>query len=303
MTDYTKTVDFAAKDALLTGNPAKLVKGTEIDTEFNNIATAVATKIEASDALGTPTSGTLTNCTGLPISTGVSGLGSNVATFLATPSSANLASAVTDETGSGALVFATSPTLVTPLLGTPTSGTLTNCTGLPISTGISGLAANVATFLATPSSANLATALTDESGTGTVMLGTASTAFTPTLYDASTGGNAASISATRATYAIIGGRCKGSIELVNITTAGMTAGNQLFIRDMPVAAGGSGGQFLCPMGSSATTSTTGSIHGRISSGQTYISVVDQTTTGSTALTVAALSSGTADLLVSFDYPI
>ena len=62
-------------------------------------------------ALGTATSGTLTNCTGLPISTGVSGLGTGVATFLATPSSANLASAVTDETGSGALVFATTPTL------------------------------------------------------------------------------------------------------------------------------------------------------------------------------------------------
>jgi hypothetical protein len=54
-------------------------------------------------------------------------------TFAATPSSANLASLVTDETGSGALVFATSPTLVTPALGTPASGTLTNCTGLPVS--------------------------------------------------------------------------------------------------------------------------------------------------------------------------
>jgi hypothetical protein len=42
--------------------------------------------------------------------------------------SAQLATAVTDETGSGALVFATSPTLVTPVLGTPTSGTLSNCT-------------------------------------------------------------------------------------------------------------------------------------------------------------------------------
>jgi len=67
--------------------------------------------------LGTPASGTLTNCTGLPIATGVANLGAGVATFLATPSSANLAAAVTDETGSGALVFGTSPTLVTPTLG------------------------------------------------------------------------------------------------------------------------------------------------------------------------------------------
>jgi hypothetical protein len=75
--------------------------------------------------LGTPQSGTLTNCTGLPVSTGVSGLGTGVATFLATPSSANLRSAVTDETGTGALVFATSPTLVTPTLGVATATTVT----------------------------------------------------------------------------------------------------------------------------------------------------------------------------------
>ena len=67
--------------------------------------------------LGTPASGTLTNCTGLPIATGVANLGAGMATFLTTPSSANLASAVTGETGSGALVFGTSPTLVTPTLG------------------------------------------------------------------------------------------------------------------------------------------------------------------------------------------
>jgi hypothetical protein len=70
--------------------------------------------------------------------TGISGFGTGVATFLATPSSANLAAAVTGETGSGALVFASSPTLVTPILGTPTSGTLTSCTGLPLTTGVTG---------------------------------------------------------------------------------------------------------------------------------------------------------------------
>ena len=124
--------------------------------------------------LGTPQSGTLTSCTGLPVASGISGLGSGVATFLATPSSTNLATAVTGETGSGALVFGTSPTIatptltapilgtvasgnisactstsmvmVTPVLGTPTSGVLTNCTGSPTFTDVkySGLIATTA---------------------------------------------------------------------------------------------------------------------------------------------------------------
>lgn len=131
--------------------------------------------------IGTPSAGTLTSCTGLPIASGVSGLGAGVATFLATPSSANLASALTDETGSGAAVFATSPALTTPNIGTPSAGTLTNCTGLPIASGVSGLGSNVATFLATPSSANLAAALTDETGSGANVFGTSPTITTPTI--------------------------------------------------------------------------------------------------------------------------
>ena len=113
--------------------------------------------------------------------TGITSFGTGIATFLGTPSSANLAAALTDETGSGSAVFATSPTLVTPILGTPQSATLSNATGLPISTGVSGLGSNVATFLATPTSANLISAVSDETGSGSLVFATSPTLVTPVL--------------------------------------------------------------------------------------------------------------------------
>lgn len=113
----------------------------------------------AGGAAGTPSSITLTNGTGLPISTGVSGLGTGIGTWLATPSGANLAAAITNESGTGVPVFTISPSIVTANLNTPTAITLTNGTGLPI-TGITS-----------STSAQLATLLSDEVSTGPLYFG------------------------------------------------------------------------------------------------------------------------------------
>jgi len=116
----------ATTNANLTGPITSVGNATSIASQTGTGTTFVmnTSPTLVTPALGTPSSGTLTSCTGLPISTGVSGLGSGVAAFLATPSSANLATALTDETGSGALVFANTPTLVTPNIGAATGTSL-----------------------------------------------------------------------------------------------------------------------------------------------------------------------------------
>jgi len=101
-------------------------QGTVTSIDVSGGTTGLTTSGGPVTSSGTITlAGTLAEANG---GTGITSFGSGIATWLGTPSSSNLANAVTDETGSGALVFATSPTLVTPVLGTPTSGTLSNCT-------------------------------------------------------------------------------------------------------------------------------------------------------------------------------
>lgn len=127
--------------------------------------------------IGTPTFADLTSATNLPVSTGISGLGSGVATFLATPSSANFASAVTDETGTGLVVFNNSPTLLTPNIGTPSFAVMTNATGTA-----AGLTANIANNIT----------VTDDTSTNST--------FYPVIANGTTGAVAESVSSTKLTF-------------------------------------------------------------------------------------------------------
>ena len=165
-----------------------LINGNQISaSDLSNSVTGTGNVVLRTNAemitpnIGTPSWGNLVNATGLPVSTGISGLGSGIATFLTTPSSSNLQAVITDETGTGNLVLNTNAVLITPNIGTPSWGNLVNATGLPVSTGISGLGSGIATFLTTPSSSNLRTTVTDETGTGNLVFNTNAVLITPNI--------------------------------------------------------------------------------------------------------------------------
>lgn len=129
MSNYVKATDFASKDALLSGNPAKVIKGTEIDDEFNAIATAVSTKADS-------VSPTLT---GTPVAPTAAG-GTN-STQIATTAFVN--SAITSERT--ASVTLTNKTLTSPTISSPTltsvtitSGSITGITDLAVADGGTG---------------------------------------------------------------------------------------------------------------------------------------------------------------------
>jgi len=154
-------------------------------------------------------------------------------TFTVTPSSANLATLVTGETGTGALVFATSPTFVTPALGTPASGVATNLTGLPIATGVSGLGTGVATALAVNVGSAGAPVVfngalgTPSSGTVTNLTGTASININGTVGATTPTTGAFTTLAASGASTLTGGAILGApARLKNYTVATLPAGTQ-----------------------------------------------------------------------------
>lgn len=136
---------------------------------------------------------------------------------------------VTTSTGTGNLVLSNSPTLVTPTLGTPASVTLTNATGLPIATGVSGLGTGIASFLATPTSSNLLTAITDETGTGSLVFANTPTLVTP-IIGAATGtslsltGNLSGSAGTFSSTLSAGASTLASASITGNTSVGGTLG-------------------------------------------------------------------------------
>lgn len=238
---------------------------------FNaNVATATSTPALTFSLLTAAGNTLFGNCTGTtapPVYCSLTAamlpataaLTTNSLNQFASTTSAQLASILSDETGTGLAVFNNGPTLVAPILGTPASGTLTNATGLPISTGLSGAGTGVLTFLATPSSANLAAAITDETGSGAAVFATSPSFITPNIGSATASG----LTLTGIT---------GSTQCLQVNTSGVVSGTS-------AACGGGGG-------SGTVTSVAATVPSGFAVGGSPV-----TTTGTLALTYSVAAGG------------
>jgi hypothetical protein len=193
MSNYTKTVNFAAKDALTTGDSNKVVKGTEIDTEFNNIATAVATKFDTSSTVAVANGGT------------------------------GATTAATAVSNLGAL----------PAANPSYTGTLTGGTGvINIGSGQLGKDANGNLLVGTTAATNNASTFTVASAKSALILGSSVSADSSALLDLLKFGSTASTSQVYVTFAYnSGANGNGTITGSGVGQAQFTANSDIRLKE------------------------------------------------------------------------
>jgi hypothetical protein len=259
MSNYSKSTNFATKDNLSPGNPLKIVKGTEIDTEFNNIATAVATKTDNSSA--TITGGTINGAV-------IGGTTAAAGTFtnLTVSTAATIASAaISAGTINGAVIGGSSPLAITgtnitantgfsgPLTGAVTGNVTGNLTGNVTGNVTGNITGNVtgnvtaATGTSTFNNVTISGALDMDSATSATITGLASPtndsdAATKGYVDALAQGidaKASVIAATTANITLSGAQTIDGISIV--------AGDRVLVKDQSTAS--NNGIYLCATGS------------------------------------------------------
>ena len=224
-------IEFAAVQTYTAGTGLSLITNQFSITNIGTAGTygsATQTPVLTTNAQGQVTG--VTNTTITPAVGSITGLATGVATFLATPSSANLAAAVTDETGTGALVFATSPTFVTPILGVPQSGdfSIGTFTWPTFNQNTTGTAANVTGIVAVANGGTGTATPSLVAGTNVSITGTWPN---QTINSSNPGGTVTSVAATVPSFLSISGSPITSSGTLAITYSGTA---------LPIANGGTG---------------------------------------------------------------
>jgi hypothetical protein len=224
-------IEFAAVQTYTAGTGLSLITNQFSITNTGTAGTygsATQTPVLTTNAQGQVTG--VTNTTITPAVGSVTGLGTGVATFLATPSSANLAAAMTDETGTGALVFATSPTLVTPILGVPQSGdfSIGTFTWPTFNQNTTGTASNVTGIVAVANGGTGTATPALVAGTNVSITGTWPN---QTINSSNPGGTVTSVAATVPSFLSVSGSPITSSGTLAISYSGTA---------LPIANGGTG---------------------------------------------------------------
>jgi hypothetical protein len=300
---WTRSTDAATFDSLVSA--FTFIEQGSVNADAGFVCTADAGGTIGTTAIpfsqfsgaGTFTAGTGLTLTGTVFSltspvavanggTGLTSLGTGVATFLGTPSSANLAAAVTDETGTGALVFASSPTLVTPTLG---AATATSINGVTV-TGTSTPALSV-TGTTAVSGTN-----TGDQTTITGNAGTATTLETARLINGVSFDGSADITVTAAAGTLTGATLASGVTASSLTSLGTIA--SLTATTADIDGGTIDGTTIGATTPSTVAATTGTFSGNVAVGSNAVTI--STGGNVTAIDTVQVNSGTIRTTLTYD---